>query len=283
LAAFSNQNHDFNPGFGPAVSPIDSGNGFGARVFWIAVIPDGDLEVHPGAGTAELHVRNLAELDYHDFNASVGPQWQTDYFNATVSFDVVWSDPVTRRVDVKDAADGFAGHFNEDQATVTWSAHSDSGFSFRSNLGDFSTSVPGNFFAQVGQERNGIFFPTPGGDGSGRDSTLTTGTVGAVVLGRPGDSHASGTDLAALALAHALVNAVPAPAGTGPALIPARAGADGPASPVTGNGDSMPFTSAPALLRAVAHQRAVDQVFADLSGGTAWNDLDGMEGSAWTV
>jgi hypothetical protein len=77
---------------------------------------------------------------------------------------------VTRRVNVQDAADGFAGIFNENQATVSWSVNSASGFSFTSNPGNFSTSVPEtpgvngvtaplNFFAQVGLERNGIFFP----------------------------------------------------------------------------------------------------------------------------
>ena len=60
------------------------------------------------------------------------------------------------------------GH--ENQATVTWSTSSTSGFSFTSNPGNFSTSVPEvpgvngvtaplNFFAEVGQERNGRFFP----------------------------------------------------------------------------------------------------------------------------
>src|SRR5262249_26778398 len=73
-------------------------------------------------------------------------------------------------VQVRDAANGFAGVFAENQATVTWSVTSDSGFSFTSNPGNFSTSVPEipgingvtaplNFFAQVGFERNGIFFP----------------------------------------------------------------------------------------------------------------------------
>jgi hypothetical protein len=87
-----------------------------------------------------------------------------------VSFDVVGSRPVTRRVNVRDGADGFAGTFDEDQATVTWSAQSSSGFSFTSKPGNFSTSVPEvpgvngvtaplNFFAEVGQERNGRFFP----------------------------------------------------------------------------------------------------------------------------
>jgi hypothetical protein len=170
-----NFTHDFNPGMGPAVSRVDSGNGFGTRVFWTAVIPDSDVQVNLEDGTAEMHIRNLPELDYFSPTgqgdlASLGPTWQTGSFDSVVSIDVVWNGPVTRRVNVRDAANGFAGHFNENQATVTWSANSTSGFSFTSNPGNFSTSVPEtpgvngvtaplNFFAQVGKERNGVFFP----------------------------------------------------------------------------------------------------------------------------
>jgi hypothetical protein len=171
-----NFTHDFNPGQGPAVSAIDSGNGFGTRVFWTAVIPDSDVRVNPFTGTAQMHVRNLPELDYYSpagFGdlASLGPTWQTGYFASTVSMDVIWNGPVTRQVNVNDRANAFAGFFNENKATVTWSAVSESGFSFTSNPGNFSTSapeipgvngvtVPLNSFAQVGFERNGIFFPS---------------------------------------------------------------------------------------------------------------------------
>jgi hypothetical protein len=171
--------HDFNAGFGPKVSNVDSGNGFGTRVFWTAVIPDSDLDFNLGAGTAQLHVRNLADVDYFSpsgfaGNISLGPNWQTAGGDATVSFDVVWDAPVTRRVNIRDAADGFAGTFNEDynnNVTVRWSGRNASGFSFTSNVGNLATSTalaPGNFFAQVAQERNGIFFPpdNSGGDGS---------------------------------------------------------------------------------------------------------------------
>jgi hypothetical protein len=173
-----NFTHDINPGNGPAVSPVDSGNGFGTRVFWTAVIPNGDVQVNPLTGKAEMHVHNLPELDYYSPAgtgdlASVGPTWQMGYFPATLNLDVVWNGPVTRRVNVQDAANGFAGLFNENQATVTWSVSSDSGFRFTSNPGNFSTSVPEvpgvngvtaplNFFAEVGFERNGIFFPQGG-------------------------------------------------------------------------------------------------------------------------
>jgi hypothetical protein len=120
-----NFTHDFNPGNGPPVSAVDSGNGFGAMVFWVAVIADGDVTVNPGAGRAEMHVHNLPEPpDGFGDLASLGPTWQTGHFDSTVSFDVVWNGPVTRRVNVRDAANGFAGQFNENQATVTWSANS---------------------------------------------------------------------------------------------------------------------------------------------------------------
>jgi hypothetical protein len=157
---------------------LPSNNAFGARVFWTAVIPDEDVQIHPGVGTAEMHIRDLPLLDYYSPAgtgdlASLGPTWQTGYFNASINIDVVWNGPVTRRVNVKDAANGFAGTFNENQATVQWSVESTSGFEFVSNPGNFSTSepeVPGvngvtaplNFFAQVGHERNGIFFPSGG-------------------------------------------------------------------------------------------------------------------------
>ncbi len=154
---------------------MDSGNGFGTHVFWTTVIPDSDVQVNLLTGTAQMHVRKLPELDYYSPEgtgdlASLGPTWQTGYFDSTVSIDVVWNRPVTRVVNVRDAADGFAGIFEENQATVTWSVTSASGFSFTSNPGNFSTSepeLPGvngvtaplNFFAQVAFERNGTFFP----------------------------------------------------------------------------------------------------------------------------
>jgi hypothetical protein len=183
--------HDFNPGFGPRVSPVDSGNGFGTRVFWTAVIPNGDGAVNLEDGTAALHVHNLPVFDYSApggfaGNVSLGPQWQSAYVPATVSFDVHWGGPVTEEVNVKDATYGFAGHFQEVQATLTWSAQSSSGFSFTSNPGNFSTSlpeVPGvngvtqplNFFAEMGFERNGVFFPRDDGGGDASAAGIVQG------------------------------------------------------------------------------------------------------------
>src|SRR5260370_26393670 len=94
-----------------------------------------------------MHVRNLPQLDYYSPQgtgdlASLGPTWQTGYFDSTVNIDVVWNRPVTRLVNVHDAANGFAGIFAENQATVRCSVTSASGFSFTSDPAHFSTSVP---------------------------------------------------------------------------------------------------------------------------------------------
>jgi hypothetical protein len=188
------QIYDFNPGFGPKVSNVDSGNGFGTRVFWTAVIPDSDVQVNPAAGTATLDVSNLAEVNYFSKtggagNLSLGPNWQTAGIDATVSFHVAWNGPVTRRVNVKDATDGFAGLFNEvnnNNVTVSWSGRNASGFSFTSNVGNLATSTalaPGNFFAQLAQERNGVFFPQG-------DSGASPPPPASVLLTQPGGTQA---------------------------------------------------------------------------------------------
>ncbi|HZV03842.1 MAG TPA: hypothetical protein VE999_02015 [Gemmataceae bacterium] len=211
----STQIYDFNPGFGPKVSSVDSGNGFGTRVFWTAVIPDSDVQVNPAAGTAEMHVSNLSEVSYYSpsgfaGNISLGPNWQTAGVDANVSFNVVWNGPVTRRVNIKDAADGFAGLFNEvnnNNVTVQWSGSDASGFSFTSNVGNLATSTalaPGNFFAQLAHERNGIFFP------AGSSANLASTTPQRLSNFNPSSvSTSAGSD-----------ESLPGPVGTAGALNP---------------------------------------------------------------
>jgi hypothetical protein len=133
-------------------------NGFGDRLFWTAALPDSDVQFQFGAGKAAMHVSSLATLDYPSLPVSVGAQWQTSFVTATISFDVVWNGPVTRRINIRDGSNGnqFAGEFLENEATVSWWARNNTGFSFRSNPGDFSTSV--RPFAELGRERNGSFF-----------------------------------------------------------------------------------------------------------------------------
>jgi hypothetical protein len=254
--AFTNQVADINAGFGPAVSPAGS-NGFGTRVFWIAAVPDSDVTVNLGAGTAELHVRDLYEVEYPDFATSDGPNWQTAYKDASVSFDVVWNGPISRRVDVKDAADGFAGHFNENLATMTWTSHDASGYSFTSEVGNKATSDSfsgaGNFFAQLAEERNGVFFPA-GAKAAGSGSLLVS------ALG--GGSHSAGT------------------------ASGGNSGHDGHENDVFRNvtavvahgGAAQPTQSA---TTGTQSSQALDQVFADLDGSKLADALNGNDLPSW--
>jgi hypothetical protein len=208
---FSTQTHDFDPGFAPPV------NANGDRLFWTAAIPDSAVSVNFGAGRAEMHVRDLEMEDYFNFpNASAdGPE-----VDGTVSFDVVWNGPVTRRVSVRDVANNFAGSYVENQATITWSGSNEPGFSFTSNPGNFSTSVPeGGPFAELGHERNGSFF---GDDdsfgarmissrGGAQHKTLSAQPLRGEILahhpGRGGGSAVDGTVAALLAHAGSAANA----------------------------------------------------------------------------
>jgi hypothetical protein len=71
-----------------------------------------------------------------------------------VSFVIRWQG-VKARVEVRDFELGFAGRFIEDSATVEWSASVPStGFSFRSDPATTSVTT----FAEIGSERNGVFF-----------------------------------------------------------------------------------------------------------------------------
>jgi hypothetical protein len=239
LRGLSNQLHDFNVGMGPDVGAVPGGNNFGTRVFWTAVVPDGDVRVDPAAGTAEMHVHDLAALDYpEDFaSGSLGPNWQTAYVPATVSFNVVWSHPVTRQVTVNDATDQFAGTFAENPATVVWSAQSASGFAFHSRAGNVVTSTPGEpditttyFFAEVGHEQNGLFFSAP---------------------------------LSPAASARAGAARAPAVGGT---TVVAQPLAAGPAVTAADTSQALGAVPGPVETFVAAHAQAVDQVFGDLGG-----------------
>jgi hypothetical protein len=138
---------------------------------WTVAIPDSDVQVNFAAGKAEMHINNLALGDFTKIPISLGPNFQTAFVPATVSIDVVWSGPVTRRLNVRDGTNGnnYAGEYVENQVSVTWSA-SEAGFSFQANPGNFSTSVPPfAAFAELAHEGNGTFFPS-GADAAGGDS-----------------------------------------------------------------------------------------------------------------
>ena len=68
---------------------------------------------------------------------------------AMVSFDANWSG-VDERVKIRNESTDFAGEFIHNSATLAWSA-SQPGFTFTSDPAD-------SHFAEIGHERNGVFF-----------------------------------------------------------------------------------------------------------------------------
>jgi hypothetical protein len=111
------------------------------------------VSVHSGAGEAAIDVNNLAVQDFFSL---------PNFFSggasapAVVSFHLIWSG-VINRVKTRDVVNGFAGEFIENNATIAWSAQTDH-FQFVSDPANTSTSS----FAEVGHERNGVFFPQSG-------------------------------------------------------------------------------------------------------------------------
>ena len=119
-------------------------------VFWTLRLPeDNPLLIDFQAGEATL-IADLDVLDYTKIpNAfALGPA-----VPGAVTFELDWSGPITRDLNVRDTANRFRGRFLENKATLAWSA-SRAGFKFVSDSADTSKSV----FAQLGRERNGVFF-----------------------------------------------------------------------------------------------------------------------------
>jgi len=126
--------HDFNPGI------AESG------LFWTIAIDRGAVRINLHEGTAALHVEDLEVEDYGNVVNALqdGPSVE-----AEVSFDVNWSgghgSSKVRNHDLR-----FRGEYIHDTATLVWSAE-EHGFSFQAD------SLASGF-AEIGHERNGVFF-----------------------------------------------------------------------------------------------------------------------------
>jgi len=133
------QLNDFNPGI------ADSG------LFWTVAIPRDSIRTNLARGTASMHVKDIAVLDFGDLvNALLGGG--PPPVPATLSFDIRWHDP-TERVRVRDRANDFAATLTRTSAQMEWSARVGD-FEFVSDPLDTSSSS----FAEIGHERNGRFF-----------------------------------------------------------------------------------------------------------------------------
>ncbi len=132
------------------VTSIDPGNVPGG-LFWTIPVPLESVETHLGDGQASFKVDNV---DLQDFGTFLNDSQHGPSVPATASFNVQWSG-VINRVKVRNAAQGFAGKFIITNATLEYtSAAPDNNFQFVSDPAATSTNV----FAQIGQERNGVFF-----------------------------------------------------------------------------------------------------------------------------
>ena len=138
------QIHDLNPTHFPPTG-----------LFWTIEIPDDGIEVHLGSGEASLEVSNAPILDYGDIvNALFGGG--PPPVPGSVSFKVTWSG-VDERVNVRNTDPvygGFAGQFVRNAAQMEWTATVGA---FRFASAPLATSS--SSFAEIGQERNGVFFP----------------------------------------------------------------------------------------------------------------------------
>ena len=96
-----------------------------------------------------MNVNDENVADYHDIINALkgGPSVPSD-----VSFHIHWQG-VQKRTQVRDKKKRFAGSYIEDKATIEWTAER-KGFIFVSDPANTSFTN----FAEIGRERNGIFF-----------------------------------------------------------------------------------------------------------------------------
>lgn len=143
----------FEPGSGPQIHDLNPTAFPPSGLFWTLEIPDDDIQVNPGAGRAEVHVKNYPVFDYGSIPNALfgGPSTVT----GNVSYTLAWSG-VTQRVNIKNTDPvygGFAAEFARTAAKMEWTA----------TVGDYHfVSAPlatsTSSFAELGHERNGIFF-----------------------------------------------------------------------------------------------------------------------------
>jgi len=136
---FLTQVHDFDPGINP----------YPAGLFWTVPNPTlGPIELGPGK--ASMSMANLALQDYFDIPNALFRFELPVSTDASCSFDVKWTGPVTSTGPVN--TPGSTGELSMTSATMTWSASNSLGFRFVSNPSGTISA-----FAQLGRVQNGVF------------------------------------------------------------------------------------------------------------------------------
>jgi hypothetical protein len=138
------------------VASIEPGN-VPDGLFWTIPIPPKSVTIDLGAGKASFKLANVALKDFGDVvnDFKHGPS-----VPATASFDVQWSG-VIKKTKIRDEKNGFAGKFVITGATLEYVASVPAhNFEFVSDAAKTSK----NLFAEIGHERNGVFFPNDDDD-----------------------------------------------------------------------------------------------------------------------
>jgi hypothetical protein len=147
--------HDYNPGYL---------GGWPSGVFWTIPVRPDEVEIDASAGTARYRMKNYRTDDYGSFTNSIA---NGDRTPGVVSFDVRWSrDATSKKYSFSHAADVDPDSYQIDywdtRCTLEWESRNDDGFRFSSyRLGRYPAGkAPGQLFAIVGSEKNGVFFDT---------------------------------------------------------------------------------------------------------------------------
>ncbi|HEV2237656.1 MAG TPA: hypothetical protein VGR57_13425 [Ktedonobacterales bacterium] len=107
------------------------------------------MTVDLGAGTATLTVANQSVLDYFSIPNAFN---NGDRVAATVSYAIRWQH-VKQRRQVFNTDLHVAGLFLDTDASIAWSASNANGFHFTASPAGQQAVI-----AQIGHERNGVFF-----------------------------------------------------------------------------------------------------------------------------
>ncbi len=135
------------------------------NVFWAANLSEGSAHADLDDGTASLHVRNLCVYDAFTITNSLGgvDRAVNQVKGIINSLDMRWSG-IIKRDSANEPVNKMRGSFVENTATIAVTATTpitivtslSNGHGFKFVSDPASTSVSN--FAQIGFERNGVFY-----------------------------------------------------------------------------------------------------------------------------
>jgi hypothetical protein len=139
--------HSYDPGIAPTLA------------LWVIAIPEGAAKSDLNDGRAELHLRNICSVfDAFSVPNSLTPAHPLgNIVSAAIeSLDLTWSGITRSIIGFSDPVNQFSGDFFETSASinVTVQTQKSTGHGFRF-VSSATTTVN---FAQIGRERNGVFF-----------------------------------------------------------------------------------------------------------------------------